>query len=401
MNSEVKLISNDAIHQMSNLVNSIVQIKSQILSISSFDSFMRYRGEFIKQVLNFENCFKSLIDSIVYINEKNLEYARITKYYESKLKSPRLIQSYSIDDYNLLDKNLNRINSVTALSFSTNHKNFPSLHNLSSGNSYSRFDDYQSSKEMKYTSYKDICNLLHYDYETWKPSYSKYDIYDKKSILVKSSYSNLLNNNTTQYTKTFSTNYKTLNNVVKKEDTQQDVPKDNDEIKEQNMKINDEQENKENHCNSIPINISGQNGTVATNLDNFSISSLELGSKNETVLSKDKDSGDESLNKMSNKCNEDNNKDNQKLQKSESIDNQNSNKNIKRSAKPETKIERVQKIILTVYNNQELLNHLKEKFPDFEQKITSSEVNDDFLTKIENEMTSVSFEQTPQELKKD
>lgn len=400
MNSEVKLISNDAIHQMSNLVNSIVQIKSQILSISSFDSFMRYREEFIKQVLNFENCFKSLIDSIVYINEKNLEYARIIKYYEGKLKSPRLIQSYSIDDYNLLDKNLNRINSVTALSFSTNHKNFPNLQNLSSGNSYSRFDDYQSSKEIKYTSYKDICNLLHYDYETWKPSYSKYDIYDKKSILDKSSYSNLLKNNTTQYTKTFSTNYKTLNNVVKKEDAKQDVPKDNDEIKEQNVKINDDQENKENHSNSIPINISVPNGTVATNLDNFSISSLELGSKNETVLSKDKDLGDESLNKMSNKC-ENNNKDNQKLQKSESINNQNSNKNNEIPAKPETKIERVQKIILTVYNNQELLNHFKEKFPDFEQKITSSEVNDDFLTKIENEMASVSFEQTPQELKQD
>ena len=145
----------------------------------------------------------------------------------------------------MLDKNLNRINSVTALSFSTNHKNFPNLQNLSSGNSYSRFDDYQSSKEIKYTSYKDICNLLHYDYETWKPSYSKYDIYYKKSILDKSSYSNLLKNNTTQYTKTFSTNYKTLNNVVKKEDAKQDVPKDNDEIKEQNVKINDDQENKE------------------------------------------------------------------------------------------------------------------------------------------------------------
>lgn len=399
MNSEVKLISNDAIHHMNTLVNSIIQIKSQMLSISSYDSFMRYREEFLKQVFNFENCFKSLIDSIVYINEKNLEYARIIKYYEGKLKSPHLIKSYSIDDYNLIDKKLNRINSVSALSFSTSYKNIPNLHGLSSVNSYSRFDDYQNSKENKYTSYKDICNLLHYNYETWKPTYSKYDVYDKKNILDKPLHLNL-QNNPNPFSSTYSNNYKNLNvDEVKKEANNQDKNNDNEEAKEQNSKINDEHENKENHSNSIPNNISVQNGTVATNLDNFSISSLEIGSKNETVLSKDKN--DESLNKISNKCNEDSIKVNPKLQKNEDIDNKNNNEKIDNSIKPETKIERVQKIILTAYNNQELLNHLKEKFPDFEQKITSNEVNNDFLTKVENEMSSVSFEQTPQELKQE
>ena len=67
--------------------------------------------------------------------------------------------------------------------------------------------------------------------------------------------------------------------------------------------------------------------------------------------------------------------------------------------KEESKVERVQKIVLAAYQNEELLNRLKLKFGDnFDQAITSSEISDELLTKIEEEIANVSYEQVPHQL---
>ena len=67
MNTEIKMISTDNINKMKKLARIVISMKSRLTSISNYENFNLVKEEILKHIYNFENYFKSVLDSIIFI----------------------------------------------------------------------------------------------------------------------------------------------------------------------------------------------------------------------------------------------------------------------------------------------------------------------------------------------
>ena len=86
MNTEIKMISTDNINKMKKLARIVISMKSRLTSISNYENFNLVKEEILKHIYNFENYFKSVLDSIIFINEQNYEYRQLIEMLENRLK---------------------------------------------------------------------------------------------------------------------------------------------------------------------------------------------------------------------------------------------------------------------------------------------------------------------------
>ena len=64
----------DCIEKLKQTGNAISSLKNEILQITDYESFMLARNKFSNYFDQFNSSLKELLDSIIFINEKNKEY---------------------------------------------------------------------------------------------------------------------------------------------------------------------------------------------------------------------------------------------------------------------------------------------------------------------------------------
>ena len=355
MNTEIKMISTDNINKMKKLARIVISMKSRLTSISNYENFNLVKEEILKHIYNFENYFKSVLDSIIFINEQNYEYRQLIEMLENRLKAKATLSPtpFVQNKMKYHQPTINYISKYQPLSFDSNEKQYNE-------------DKYKPKEEIQYKSYKDISTMLNFDYDNYKGVH-----FEEKKI-----------------------EYKPKTVINTRKEIQENIPEKKTELKKDitvipQQPIIENKMKKENSNATLPINNSINN---VTQFDNFSLSSFDPPSKTDTLLTKDK----VIINPPSQTIESKEPEEHQILE--EKIMNDIKEEEPKQK-KEESKVERVQKIVLAAYQNEELLNRLKLKFGDnFDQAITSSEISDELLTKIEEEIANVSYEQVPHQL---
>ena len=193
--SDNKTITPDAIANLKQLGNSIINIKSKLQYIihnqylvqhsSHFDNAYNCISELKHSIISFETYLKSLIDSIVYLNEKNREYIRIITTYEHKETKYTSIPSiptecthtklhtmpnanntiFTNPNINTISNNqpVETMNTFSYKKESLHIKTYTPIFTEPNNNYY--YTRYIKKKQVMFPSFKDVSKKLHFNYE--------------------------------------------------------------------------------------------------------------------------------------------------------------------------------------------------------------------------------------------
>ena len=398
--SDNKTITPDAIANLKQLGNSIINIKSKLQHIihnqhlvqhsSHFDNVYNCISELKHSIISFETYLKSLIDSIVYLNEKNREYIRIITAYEHKETKYTSIPSIPTECTHIklntmpnanntifTNPNINTINNnqpvetMNTPSYkkeSLHIKTYTPIFTEPNNNYY--YTRYVKQKQVMYPSFKDVSKKLHFNYE-----------YDDPLAL-----SNIVNKqNETMHTQDNDNSNKLSRNENKSQ---------NEEL---SLKQSDNDNNITNALNSVPggYTIRGGGTISMTNID--SMRNLIL--INDVNCNNNEDIGKAQMINQ----HDDNEEDDNEISKDVNL--RVIEDELKYKERTEMKIEneghtttnnnesqldkatRIQHIIINAYKNEDVLTKLRNKFGnDFDIKITDKDITDSFILKVEEEM---------------
>ena len=96
----------DCIEKLKQTGNAISSLKNEILQITDYESFMLARNKFSNYFDQFNSSLKELLDSTIFINEKNKEYLETIQRYENELKGN--IQN------NITENNMNKLDIINS-----------------------------------------------------------------------------------------------------------------------------------------------------------------------------------------------------------------------------------------------------------------------------------------------
>jgi hypothetical protein len=403
--SDNKIISPDAIANLKQLGNSIINIKSKLQHIihnqlqNNYDTVYKCISELKHSIISFETYLKSLIDSIVYLNEKNREYIRIITAYEHKETKYTSVPSIPIEcthtklntmpnanNISLTNPNINTINNVETMNTPSYKKETLQIKTYSpiftEPNNNNHYTRYIKQKQVTFPSFKDVSKKLHFNYE-----------YEDPLAL-----SNIVS---------------IQNETVNTQDNDNNNRFSRNENKSQNEELSLKQGENDNNINNITnalnsvsggYTIRGGGNISMTNIDsmrnlalindgNCNVNNEEIG-KTQVIGQHEPENVEQS--KMRSQFGNDDEGDISKDVNLRGIE-----KDIKYKGRNEMKIEneghnnesqlnkatRIQHIIINAYKNDNVLTKLRNKFGnDFDIKITDKDVTDSFIQRVEEEM---------------
>ena len=291
-----------ALEELKKIGNSILILKNEIINITSYESFMFSRNKINQKFKLFEDCLNNLINSIIYLDEKNKEKDYLINKYENEIKN--IIFNHK-EDNNNSEKYIKNLNDIRKTINNNNYEriNIPNLNELK----------------------------LNYDYGKLNPN----DFLDIPPIYINKNNSRNTNQN---------------NSLISNSN---------------DSKINLDY-SKSNTENKLNDNINNNNN----NKNNEIITNENINKKNEI-----------NNNTIDNKNNTINNNNNN------TIDNNNNNNSL-------NKMDRIQKIVLEIFKDEETLKKFKSKFgDDIAHKITSNSIDEKFLIEVENEVKNLQNKQ--------
>ena len=355
-------------------IEKITDIKSNLYQISSLDEFKNFRGNLGQFLFKFEEEISTIIytlKSIQNINRKFYDnYAKNQNDFEDVLKQ---LEYYSndnkmlINNLNLANKNIDYLNKINL----NQEKYIEELIAKLQGKEIEYYGGIVTKKKNlndnnnSKLNISEESNKLNYDYDNEK------NMIQNKIFKDNNNKDNNNNKNLPNYMTNFINNKrKELNNNLE-DNKSEDI---NNNINN-NINKSDNISNI-NNTNSV-INISNKesdNNTINQNINNLKLLENKiLSNNNNNLLNEDKpdvlkyDKVWESFNK--NKQNNINNNEE---------DEENENKE---------KIDRIQDIVLKIFQNDEMMKYFKEKYGNnFENDILNEKVSNEFLKEIENEI---------------
>ena len=295
-----------ALEELKKIGNSILILKNEIINITSYESFMFSRNKINQKFKLFEDCLNNLINSIIYLDEKNKEKDYLINKYENEIKN--IIFNHK-EDNNNSEKYIKNLNDIRKTINNNNYEriNIPNLNELK----------------------------LNYDYGKLNPN----DFLDIPPIYINKN--NSRNTNLNQNNSLISSNDSKINLDYSKSNT----------------------ENKLNDNNNYNINNNNKNNEIITNEN--------INKKNEI--------NNNTFNNINNNNTNNNN-------------NNNDNNNINNNSL--NKMDRIQKIVLEIFKDEETLKKFKSKFgDDIAHKITSNSIDEKFLIEVENEVKNLQNKQ--------
>ena len=295
-----------ALEELKKIGNSILILKNEIINITSYESFMFSRNKINQKFKLFEDCLNNLINSIIYLDEKNKEKDYLINKYENEIKN--IIFNHK-EDNNNSEKYIKNLNDIRKTINNNNYEriNIPNLNELK----------------------------LNYDYGKLNPN----DFLDIPPIYINKN--NSRNTNLNQNNSLISSNDSKINLDYSKSNT----------------------ENKLNDNNNNNINNNNKNNEIITNEN--------INKKNEI--------NNNTFNNINNNNTNNNN-------------NNNDNNNINNNSL--NKMDRIQKIVLEIFKDEETLKKFKSKFgDDIAHKITSNSIDEKFLIEVENEVKNLQNKQ--------
>ena len=290
-----------ALEDLKKIGNSILILKNEIINITSYESFMFSRNKINQKFKLFEDCLNNLINSIIYLDEKNKEKDYLINKYENEIKN--IIFNHK-EDNNNSEKYIKNLNDIRKTINNNNYEriNIPNLNELK----------------------------LNYDYGKLNPN----DFLDIPPIYINKNNSRNTNQNNSLIS---NSNDSKINLDYSKSNTEN--------------KLNDNNNNNNNKNNEI---ITNENINKKNEINNNTIDN-----KNNTI----------------------NNNNNN------TIDNNNNNNSL-------NKMDRIQKIVLEIFKDEETLKKFKAKFgDDIAHKITSNSIDEKFLIEVENEVKNLQNKQ--------
>ena len=402
--SDNKIISPDAIANLKQLGNSIINLKSKLQHIihyqhqNNYDTVYKCISELKHSIISFETYLKSLIDSIVYLNEKTREYIRIITAYEHKETKYTSVPSIptecthiklntmpNANNISLTNSNINTINNVETMNNPSYKKETlqiktytPIFTEPNNNNHYTR---YIKQKQVTFPSFKDVSKKLHFNYEYEDP------LALSNIVSIQNETVNTQDNDNNRFSR----------NENKSQNEEQSLKQG-----ENDNNIN----NITNALNSVPggYTIRGGGNISMTNIDsmrnlalindgNYNVNNEEIG-KTQVIGQHEQEKVEQS--KM---CSQFGNDDEDDISKDVNL--RGMEEDIKYKGRNEMKIEneghnnesqldkatRIQHIIINAYKNENVLTKLRNKFGnDFDIKITYKDVTDSFILKVEKEM---------------
>ena len=286
-NNNNKQYNPSALEELKKIGNSILILKNEIINITSYESFMFSRNKINQKFKLFEDCLNNLINSIIYLDEKNKEKDYLINKYENEIKN--IIFNHK-EDNNNSEKYIKNLNDIRKTINNNNYEriNIPNLNELK----------------------------LNYDYGKLNPN----DFLDIPPIYINKNNSRNTNQN---------------NSLISNSN-------------DSKINLDYSKSNTENKLNDNINNINNNNN------------------KNNEIVT----------NENINKKNEINNN---------TIDNNNNSLN---------KMDRIQKIVLEIFKDEETLKKFKAKFgDDIAHKITSNSIDEKFLIEVENEVKNLQNKQ--------
>ena len=338
----------DCIEKLKQTGNAISSLKNEILQITDYESFMLARNKFSNYFDQFNSSLKELLDSIIFINEKNKEYLETIQRYENELKGN--IQN------NITENNLNKLEIINS------NKRIDSLTN-NDRYTYTKQNE-EISKKINSNNLNQI--KLHYNYDLLDPNdYLGYPPFEPKR---KVNISNINNNN---------------NNIINNIDVSGNNVS-NVNISNNNISLNKETliSNNSKNINENPNE--KEDDEIKNNESQNLLSSISRNNNSTYIVPNDMNIS------LLNKINE---KENIKLNENNSESENKNDKSLPKNSAEQSKnkVDRVQKIITSAYKNNEILKGLNEKFGDnFLDKITNTDIRDSFIEKVEEEIENLS-----------
>ena len=362
-------------------IEKITDMKSNLYQISSLDEFKNFRGNLGQFLFKFEEEISTIIyslKSIQNINRKFYDnYAKNQNDFEDVLKQ---LEYYSndnkmlINNLNLANKNIDYLNKI----------------NLNQEKYIEELIAKLQGKEIEYyggiiTKKKNIndnnntnnsrlniseeSNKLNFDYDNEK------NMIQNKIFKDNNNNDNNNNNNKTlpDYMTNFINNKKKLLNNNLEDNKSEDINNNNNN---NNINKSDNISNINNTNSGINIsNKESDNNTINQNINNLKLLENKLISNN---------------NNNNNLLNEDK-PDVLKYDKVWELFNKNKQNNINNEEENENKekIDRIQDIVLKIFQNDEMMKYFKEKYGnEFENDILNEKVTNEFLKEIENEINN-------------
>ena len=373
---------------------------------NNYDTVYKCISELKHSIISFETYLKSLIDSIVYLNEKTREYIRIITAYEHKETKYTFVPSIptecthiklntmpNANNISLTNSNINTINNVETMNNPSYKKETlqiktytPIFTEPNNNNHYTR---YIKQKQVTFPSFKDVSKKLHFNYEYEDP------LALSNIVSIQNETVNTQDNDNNRFSR----------NENKSQNEEQSLKQgENDN----NININ----NITNALNSVPggYTIRGGGNISMTNIDsmrnlalindgNYNVNNEEIG-KSQVIGQHEQEKIEQS--KM---CSQFVNDDEEDNDISKDVNLRGMENNMKYKERNEMKIEneghndsnnnesqldkatRIQHIIINAYKNENVLTKLRNKFGnDFDIKITDKDVTDSFILKVEKEM---------------
>ena len=289
-----------ALEELKKIGNSILILKNEIINITSYESFMFSRNKINQKFKLFEDCLNNLINSIIYLDEKNKEKDYLINKYENEIKN--IIFNHK-EDNNNSEKYIKNLNDIRKTINNNNYEriNIPNLNELK----------------------------LNYDYGKLNPN----DFLDIPPIYINKN--NSRNTNLNQNNSLISNSNDSKINLDYSKSNKENKLNDNNNNNKNNEIITNENINKKNEINNNTID--NKNNTIKNNNNN-------------------------------------------------TIDNNNNNSL--------NKMDRIQKIVLEIFKDEETLKKFKSKFgDDIAHKITSNSIDEKFLIEVENEVKNLQNKQ--------
>ena len=352
-------------------IEKITDMKSNLYQISSLDEFKNFRGNLGQFLFKFEEEISTIIyslKSIQNINRKFYDnYAKNQNDFEDVLKQ---LEYYSndnkmlINNLNLANKNIDYLNKINL----NQEKYIEELIAKLQGKEIEYYGGIVTKKKNlndnnnSKLNISEESNKLNYDYDNEK------NMIQNKIFKDNNNKDNNNNKNLPNYMTNFINNKrKELNNNLE-DNKSEDI---NNNINN-NINKSDNISNI-NNTNSV-INISNKesdNNTINQNINNLKLLENKiLSNNNNNLLNEDKP-------------------DVLKYDKVWELFNKNKQNNINNEEENENKekIDRIQDIVLKIFQNDEMMKYFKEKYGNnFENDILNEKVSNEFLKEIENEI---------------
>ena len=140
----------DCIEKLKQTGNAISSLKNEILQITDYESFMLARNKFSNYFDQFNSSLKELLDSIIFINEKNKEYQETIQRYENELKG-------NIKNTVETENNINELNINKRMDSLSNNDRY----------AYTKQNE-EITKKLNKNNFNNI--QLHYNYDLLDPN---------------------------------------------------------------------------------------------------------------------------------------------------------------------------------------------------------------------------------------